>query len=78
MVTDPSTDKAVRTQLLDHFSARTRSVCEIPYDPELAHGGPIRWTQLAPATRNAWILAGATVVNALAEQDQRAHEARRG
>ena len=30
---------------------------------ELAHGGPIRWTELAPATRNAWILAGATVVN---------------
>jgi MinD-like ATPase involved in chromosome partitioning or flagellar assembly len=74
---DPSTDKVVRNQLLEHFSARTRSVCEIPYDPELAHGGPIRWTQLAPATRNAWILAGATVVNALAEQDQRAHEARR-
>jgi MinD-like ATPase involved in chromosome partitioning or flagellar assembly len=74
---DPSTDKVVRQQLIEHFRARTRAVCEIPFDPELAHGGPIRWTALDPTTRNAWILAGATVVNALAEQDQRAHEARR-
>jgi hypothetical protein len=28
-------------------------------------------------TRNAWILAGATVVNALAEQDARTRNARR-
>jgi MinD-like ATPase involved in chromosome partitioning or flagellar assembly len=74
---DPSTDKTVRGQLLEHFTARTRAVCEIPYDVELAHGGPIRWTALAPETRNAWILAGATVVNCLAEQDQRTHAARR-
>ncbi len=62
---------------MDHFGARTRAVCEIPYDPELAHGGPIRWTQLAPQTRNAWIRAGATVANALAEHDQRTREAHR-
>jgi MinD-like ATPase involved in chromosome partitioning or flagellar assembly len=74
---DPSTDKTVRGQLLEHFSARTRAVCEIPYDAELAHGGPIRWNNLAPETRNAWILAGATVVNSLADQDQRARVARR-
>ena len=75
---DPSTDKVVRGQLLEHFTARTRAVCEIPYDQELAHGGPIRWTYLAPETRNSWILAGATVANCLAERDQRTRESRRG
>ncbi|HEY8300618.1 MAG TPA: hypothetical protein VIG48_01840 [Jatrophihabitans sp.] len=74
---DPSTDRSVRGQLTEHFGARTRAVCEIPYDPELAHGGPIRWTQLAPETRNAWIRAGATVANCLAEHDQRTREAHR-
>lgn len=74
---DPTTDKTVRGQLITHFRARTRSVVEIPYDQEIAHGGPIRWTRLAPATRNAWIFAGATIVNALAEHDQRALAARR-
>jgi MinD-like ATPase involved in chromosome partitioning or flagellar assembly len=74
---DPSTDKTVRNQLVEHFRARTQAVAEIPYDRELAHGGPIRWTALAPATRNAWILAGATIANALADYDQRALAARR-
>ena len=74
---EPTTDRTVQQQLVRHFTARTRAVCEIPYDPEIAHGGPIRWTALDPTTRNAWILAGATVVNCLAEQDLRSHEARR-
>lgn len=74
---DPATDKTVRRQLVEHFGARTRAVAEIPYDGELAHGGPIRWSALAPATRNAWILAGATVANALADHDRRALAARR-
>lgn len=73
---DPTTDKEVRDQLVPHFQARTRAVCEIPYDTELAHGGPIRWAQLAPATRNAWIHAGATIVNCLADDDRRAVAAR--
>jgi len=74
---DPTVDKAVRAQLLEHFRARTRAVTEIPYDVELAHGGPIRWTHLAPATRNAWIAAGAIVVDALAEHDDRTLAERR-
>jgi MinD-like ATPase involved in chromosome partitioning or flagellar assembly len=74
---DPTTDKTVRDQLISHFRARTRAVVEIPYDQEIAHGGPIRWSRLAPATRNAWILSGATIVQALAEHDHRALAARR-
>ncbi|WP_375489681.1 hypothetical protein [uncultured Jatrophihabitans sp.] len=67
---DPTPDKQVRNQLLEHFRSRTRAVAEIPYDSAIAHGGPIRWTELAEATRNAWTLAAATVVDALAEQDR--------
>ena len=74
---DPTTDKTVRGQLVDHFTARTRAVIEIPYDRELAHGGPINWTDLAAPTRNSWIQAGATIANCLAEQDQRAMAERR-
>ncbi len=67
---DPTPDKAVRAQLLEHFHTRTRAVVEIPYDAALAHGGPIRWAELGQPTRNAWTLAAATVVDALAEQDR--------
>jgi MinD-like ATPase involved in chromosome partitioning or flagellar assembly len=69
---DPAPDKAVRQRLVAHFAARTRAVVEIPFDPELAHGGPIRWTALAPRTRHAWVEAGAWIANALAEHDERA------
>jgi MinD-like ATPase involved in chromosome partitioning or flagellar assembly len=75
---DPTTDGTVREQLIAHFSARTRAVVEVPYDQELAHGGPIRWTQLSRESQTAWIRAGATIVNALAEHDQRTLAARRG
>jgi MinD-like ATPase involved in chromosome partitioning or flagellar assembly len=75
---DPTTDKTVRGQLLEHFSARTRAVIEIPYDTALAHGGPIRWNDLAAPTRHAWIRAGATIANCLGERDERALAQRRG
>ena len=74
---DPTVDRSVREQLLEHFRNRTRAVVEIPYDTELAHGGPIRWSELAPATRTAWTLAGATVANALAEHDEKTMASRR-
>ncbi len=74
---DPTVDRSVREQLLDHFRNRTRSVVEIPFDTELAHGGPIRWSELAPATRTAWTRAGATVANALAEHDEKTLATRR-
>ncbi|MGI8679235.1 MAG: hypothetical protein ACR2LX_11210 [Jatrophihabitans sp.] len=74
---EPVADKAVRDQLMSHFSARTRAVVQIPYDKELAHGGPITWTSLTPQTRNAWVRAGATIADALAEQDERTLAERR-
>ncbi len=68
---DPRIDAKVRGELLTHFAARTRAVVEVPFDPLIASGGPIRWTQLSPRSRQAWVRAGATVVTALAARDQR-------
>ena len=67
---DPRQDMTVRSELIDHFRQRTRTVVEIPYDPLIALGGPIEWTRLKPETRRAWTHAGAAVVNALAAQDE--------
>ena len=67
---DPRQDPAVRSELISHFSQRTRAVVEIPYDPLIALGGPIEWSRLNPATLRAWTHAGAAVVNALAAQDE--------
>ena len=67
---DPRQEPTVRSELIKHFSQRTRTVVEIPYDPLIALGGPIEWTRLKPETRRAWTHAGAAVVNALAAQDE--------
>lgn len=74
---DPKTDPTVRGELLDHFRARTREVVEIPYDPLIALGGQMEWTRLRPNTQQAWTRAGAAVVTALAEGDERARQATR-
>jgi MinD-like ATPase involved in chromosome partitioning or flagellar assembly len=74
---DPKTDPTVRQELLAHFGARTQAVVEIPYDPVIALGGPMEWKQLQESTRRAWTKAGAAVVNALAETDERDRQARR-
>lgn len=66
---EPVIDATVREQLVSHFGARTRAVLEIPYDRQLAHGGPIRWNELAPQTRHAWTRAGATIAELLAERE---------
>jgi MinD-like ATPase involved in chromosome partitioning or flagellar assembly len=68
---EPTTDDTVRRQLIGHFAARTRAVLEVPYDAEIAHGGPIRWADLSRRSHTAWIHAGAAIVNALAEHDER-------
>ncbi len=68
---DPTIDATVRGELISHFTARTQAVVEVPFDPVIASGGPMRWTQLSEASRQAWVRAGATVVMALAATDQR-------
>jgi MinD-like ATPase involved in chromosome partitioning or flagellar assembly len=49
-------------ELADHFSARTRSVVVVPYDPALESGSSIEYAALQPGTRRAWLEAAAVIV----------------
>ncbi|WP_342318931.1 MinD/ParA family ATP-binding protein [Corynebacterium mayonis] len=48
-------------KLSEHFRARTRAVCSIPYDRHLAEGSVIDMERIAPATRAAYRELAATV-----------------
>ena len=51
-------------ELEAHFATRVRTVLRIPYDPQIASGGPISYDALKPETRHAAReLAAATVEN---------------
>ena len=61
----PSTDRRTRTELRDHFTARTRTVVEVPYDPVIADGDHLDLAALRPATRNAWLQVTAALTDGL-------------
>jgi MinD-like ATPase involved in chromosome partitioning or flagellar assembly len=48
--------------LATHFATRTRAVAVVPYDPMLETGSSIEHTELAPATRRAWLQAAGVMV----------------
>lgn len=47
--------------LMKHFATRTRTVVVVPYDAALEPGSTIEYSQLAPATRLAWLYAGVAI-----------------
>ncbi|WP_147794710.1 cobalamin biosynthesis protein CobQ [Cellulomonas sp. Y8] len=47
------------------FEETTAAVVHVPFDPHLNVGGPITFDQLAPATRRAYLRAGARVAQVL-------------
>lgn len=52
----------VDVSVLDrHFGARCRAVVHIPYDPHLVAGAVIRWEEMAPPTRAAFLKLAAAV-----------------
>ncbi len=61
----PKVDKELRKRLRTHFGALTRTVVEVPYEPELVGGGRIDYRTLRPATRAAWLQATAAVAEGL-------------
>ncbi|HEY0118158.1 MAG TPA: chromosome partitioning protein [Cellulomonas sp.] len=61
----PTVDKDLRKRLRAHFGALTRTVVEVPYEPELVGGGRIPYRKLRPATRAAWLHATAAVAEGL-------------
>ena len=48
--------------LARHFATRTRGVAVVPYDPVLEAGASIEYSQLQPATRQAWLEAAAVIL----------------
>ncbi|MET0843499.1 MAG: chromosome partitioning protein [Mycetocola sp.] len=48
-----------------HFSALTRVVLEVPYDPGFQSGGPLNVEVLTPQTREAWLQVTAAVADGL-------------
>lgn len=49
--------------LRQHFSARTRAVVTVPFDPSLETGSSIDHGLLQPTTKRAWISAAATMMS---------------
>ncbi|MDR2997956.1 MAG: MinD/ParA family protein, partial [Microbacterium sp.] len=49
----PGTPLVRLNELQAHFSTRVGHVVRIPYDAQIAGGGAIVWTSLAPETRLA-------------------------
>ncbi len=61
----PATDRRARLELREHFTARTRAVVEVPYDPVIADGEHLDLAALRPATRDAWFTATAALTDGL-------------
>ncbi|HWS36853.1 MAG TPA: cobalamin biosynthesis protein CobQ [Actinoplanes sp.] len=66
----PQVPQEARAEIIEHFSARTRAVVEIPYDPSIAPGERIDVATVAQGTRDAWLYACAAIADGLAEADQ--------
>ncbi|QTE29761.1 MinD/ParA family ATP-binding protein [Pengzhenrongella sicca] len=58
-------DPKLRARLHTHFGQLTRAVLDVPHDPALVPGGPLRVDALAPATREAWLHVSAAVAEGL-------------
>ncbi|MBA3488737.1 MAG: AAA family ATPase [Longispora sp.] len=56
-----SSPSPILSDLVHHFSTRTRAVAVVPYDPALETGSLIDYASLRPETRMAWLKAAATV-----------------
>ncbi|WP_292703761.1 MinD/ParA family protein [Microbacterium sp. 69-10] len=61
----PGTPLVRLSELEAHFSTRAKHVLRIPYDPQIAGGGPIDFTSLQPETRRAAREIAATLVEGL-------------
>ncbi|MGW0516625.1 nucleotide-binding protein [Crossiella sp. NPDC003009] len=59
----PGSGKVDLDRLSEHFAARCRAVCRIPFDPHLEEGAEIELERLAPNTRLAMLDLAATVAD---------------
>lgn len=63
VVSQASRAEAAPNEYVELFSQMTRAAVGIPYDPAMA-GSPLLLDSLAPATRRAWLAAGAALTGA--------------
>lgn len=63
VVSQASRAEAAPNEYIETFSRMTRAAVGIPYDPAMA-GSPLLLDSLAPATRRAWLSAGAALTGA--------------
>ena len=63
VVSQASRAEAAPHEYVETFSRMTRAAVGIPYDPAMA-GSPLLLDSLAPATRRAWLAAGAALTGA--------------
>jgi MinD-like ATPase involved in chromosome partitioning or flagellar assembly len=59
----PRSGKVDLNKVTEHFAARCRAVCRIPFDPHLEEGAEIELDRLQPPTRLALLELGATVAD---------------
>ena len=59
----PKAGKVDLNKVADHFAARCRAVCRIPFDPHLEEGAELEVDQLTEATRLALLELAATVAD---------------
>lgn len=62
----PNVPLDTRSRVQDHFTARTRAVAHIPFDPAVKPGDVLTYGTLRPATRRAWLGACAAIADGLA------------
>ena len=58
---DPD-QRAMHIRFREHFTARTRTVLDVPFDAALVDGDSIDYDALSPATRQAWLHAAAAAI----------------
>lgn len=58
-------DPRLRATMLNIFSARTRGVFPIPFEPALVDGGVINFDRISPRTERAWLFACAAMASGL-------------
>ena len=61
----PTTDPQIGSWLDETFSARTRTVVHVPYEPALTPGDHIQYDRLSVASREAWLTACAAMARGL-------------
>ncbi|CRK57001.1 hypothetical protein [Alloactinosynnema sp. L-07] len=59
-------DSQIRQRMLAYFASRCAVVVEVPFDAQLAGGGPVVFSRVGEPTRRSWVAAAAAVADRLA------------